>query len=944
MPPNTQTIGYYFQNAPEKPRRQKMAKMSQSSKVDPSGAPGTCPSGKELSRDQDSSSLALRDLVQVAKDHASNAQLSRATLHQETSVNYSELGASSTLGTSSKSAVTTFHQHQQSPVGHNIPEPECADESPRSSVPVKDALQIPKTLQSRGQKYLQNSQGRIMCPFEGCKWTFADRSFVQRHVRKAHGRKIPVKNERYHLFRKNDDGKFCCPHCAHATAQAANLRRHIHVRHGRRWRRRAQRTDLELMLGQDEHGRYLCPHCGTSDAAADNIVHHIQTLCLIANPRSCATDVSVREWVCTVPVCIRSITKHVFERQHVWTHAKRHEARREGKAEDTFQRVHPFVLEDVLEEFWLKFLPLVFSGATTCEALIEQGRLPDKQSGELKAISHSHNDHCAPNPGSEDQLRDESEAPGNIYAARAKPGPSAHPRTYLNEDPGMTIWDHIENGAATFDSLDEELIRKTNTEVLLLEASRTPLRPSRRFWLTVGDVCSGTRLNPEHDVRDISEEEQDCPLQARITPDTASVYIKSGNVAINHACASCNGKKQWLRALKRYGLLSKFKEATCQRHLCLERPWMNSIFCKKHLRSAPLGRHEQPQIFSLRQTLATRATRQWELIKSTRSKIDFQPVIKRLKEIEKGDMSADSLVCMDLEFDVKRNSTKVYEIAIVALTSGQTLLDMVLGRDKRSQDAKFSTSPVLSMDVARLFNQHQLGKRNWRNNRLPRLRRYDSVQDVADRLKDIVKSDTLIITWHRNAADLRILRTYMEKQGYDMRETLPADSNCMPITPYFSRNLGRLDSGQKFCCKLEVLFPLFFPNHSLTGRNHKAIVDTLQLRIMALTFLELLKPPNERHHTWRPPAKQSSILQHFKRTTSSKTTPDNNNTPACLGDDRAEAQESIGESTQTAPLSLDIDDLSCAKGSVMETALIEDNDATEDEDWASIGAKALRRA
>ncbi|EGX97270.1 hypothetical protein CCM_01930 [Cordyceps militaris CM01] len=521
---------------------------------------------------------------------------------------------------------------------------------------------------------------------------------------------------------------------------------------------------------------------------------------------------------------------HVFERQHVWTHAKRHEARREGKAEDTFQRVHPFVLEDVLEEFWLKFLPLVFSGATTCEALIEQGRLPDKQSGELKAISHSHNDHCAPNPGSEDQLRDESEAPGNIYAARAKPGPSAHPRTYLNEDPGMTIWDHIENGAATFDSLDEELIRKTNTEVLLLEASRTPLRPSRRFWLTVGD------------------------------------------------------------------------------------------------------------------TLATRATRQWELIKSTRSKIDFQPVIKRLKEIEKGDMSADSLVCMDLEFDVKRNSTKVYEIAIVALTSGQTLLDMVLGRDKRSQDAKFSTSPVLSMDVARLFNQHQLGKRNWRNNRLPRLRRYDSVQDVADRLKDIVKSDTLIITWHRNAADLRILRTYMEKQGYDMRETLPADSNCMPITPYFSRNLGRLDSGQKFCCKLEVLFPLFFPNHSLTGRNHKAIVDTLQLRIMALTFLELLKPPNERHHTWRPPAKQSSILQHFKRTTSSKTTPDNNNTPACLGDDRAEAQESIGESTQTAPLSLDIDDLSCAKGSVMETALIEDNDATEDEDWASIGAKALRRA
>lgn len=61
---------------------------------------------------------------------------------------------------------------------------------------------------------------------------------------------------------------------------------------------------------------------------------------------------------------------------------------------------------------------------------------------------------------SEDQLREESELPQNNYSARAKPGPRAQPRTHLNEDSGMTIWDHIENGAATFDSLDKELIRK----------------------------------------------------------------------------------------------------------------------------------------------------------------------------------------------------------------------------------------------------------------------------------------------------------------------------------------------------------------------------------------------------------------------------------------------------------------------------------------------------
>lgn len=61
---------------------------------------------------------------------------------------------------------------------------------------------------------------------------------------------------------------------------------------------------------------------------------------------------------------------------------------------------------------------------------------------------------------SEDQLREESQLPQNNYSARAKPSPSAQPRIHLDEDSDMTIWDHIENGAATFDSLDEELVRK----------------------------------------------------------------------------------------------------------------------------------------------------------------------------------------------------------------------------------------------------------------------------------------------------------------------------------------------------------------------------------------------------------------------------------------------------------------------------------------------------
>lgn len=99
---------------------------------------------------------------------------------------------------------------------------------------------------------------------------------------------------------------------------------------------------------------------------------------------------------------------------------------------------------------------------------------------------------------------------------------------------------------------------------------------------------------------------------------------------------------------------------------------MDSKFCKKHLKSNPLSGPEQPHMFSPRQTLATRVTRQWELVKSSRSNHDFRPVIRRLKEIDKGDMPADSLVCVDLEFDAKRNSAKVYEIAVeLVLSSSQ---------------------------------------------------------------------------------------------------------------------------------------------------------------------------------------------------------------------------------------------------------------------------------
>ncbi len=46
--------------------------------------------------------------------------------------------------------------------------------------------------------------------------------------------------------------------------------------------------------------------------------------------------------------------------------------------------------------------------------------------------------------------------------------------------------------------------------------------------------------------------------------------------------------------------------------------------------------------------------------------------------------------------------------------------------------------------------------------------------------------------------------------------------------------------------QLEVIFNLLFGNHDLANKNHRALPDVLQLRLMAKLFIELCKPPEQR--------------------------------------------------------------------------------------------------
>jgi hypothetical protein len=66
------------------------------------------------------------------------------------------------------------------------------------------------------------------------------------------------------------------------------------------------------------------------------------------------------------------------------------------------------------------------------------------------------------------------------------------------------------------------------------------------------------------------------------------------------------------------------------------------------------------------------------------------------------------------------------------------------------------------------------------------------------------------------------------------------------MIPSFKKNLPWLPGNKPFPAALEVLFPLLFPKHELVGRNHRTLVDALQLRLVATVFEEQCKFPKDR--------------------------------------------------------------------------------------------------
>ncbi|KAF0320523.1 hypothetical protein GQ607_012279, partial [Colletotrichum asianum] len=343
------------------------------------------------------------------------------------------------------------------------------------------------------RKYNLNSLGRVMCPYVDCEWTFFSSEGVNTHVKKAHEGKTSARAQRRNLFKKNDVGRHCCPHCSITSTMGTNLQKHIRLKHPQRGK-----SDLQLMFKQDSEGGYCCPHCGQSSPIVTDALHHLR-FCIVAHPVARGRAAAVREWVCSVPWCINAITQHVFNKTYILTHAKRHEEHGDGKAVDCYRKVPPYSVDNALGAFWFGVFEQMLNSC-------QPQKIPASSSLLYSTSTDRHKLGNLVNSSDDDIIPGFPAKPAGLLVDQQVSPIEAADRTCCESDRVVTgnnrrtgdspldkmtdaldvaqsvditsclalgtantiIWEHMEAGAATFDRLDTHFIRDWNLETIRL--------------------------------------------------------------------------------------------------------------------------------------------------------------------------------------------------------------------------------------------------------------------------------------------------------------------------------------------------------------------------------------------------------------------------------------------------------------------------------------------
>jgi hypothetical protein len=349
-----------------------------------------------------------------------------------------------------------------------------------------------------------------------------------------------------------------------------------------------------------------------------------------------------------------------------------------------------------------------------------------------------------------------------------------------------------------------------------------------------GNRCLGPRHIVDGFVKEL------CPYEATIGLDTALLFSQTRAPTKNLAerirvlslasrCVSCAEQLHHTTVLKQFGLLGDKTTETpqCQHPSCFKPGWHRAKYCEDHFSTAL-----KPQRIVPHRDAATRNLRlgetQWTCGEA------FEKVLNN--------RDGTKVVCLDLEFSAL--SRKIFEIGLCEYPSGKELVNARIKHDCTDLELHKTASNFMqihpfSQSISKRTSSNVYGKERMKCTGLI------DVHSVATQFREHgITPRSIILSWHIHAMDLVLLREFFEETGYN--DILPPNENCILMIPLYQKNLPKMLGQSRFPTKLEILFPLLFSGHHLVGKNHRAMVDALQLRLMVKLFEELCKPLNQR--------------------------------------------------------------------------------------------------
>ena len=264
------------------------------------------------------------------------------------------------------------------------------------------------------------------------------------------------------------------------------------------------------------------------------------------------------------------------------------------------------------------------------------------------------------------------------------------------------------------------------------------------------------------------------------------------------------------------------------------------MFCEMHLMNRPdlFIVHEDYE--GMKGQLKNIIKRPWESDES------LKQIWELSKEIQHGQAHGSRLICLDLEYSAA--SRKIFEVGICEYVSGRTIVNSRIRHEctfkelvRNSTSREFIPTSHFTelfgrLSAWRVYGTNGQGGKGKMEAAIRSIH-LSTVHQVTEVLRRAnVTPHTRVITWSRNRTDLVLLRDFLEAAGHT--DIMPLDQNCFRPLFYYDRNLHALPNGERLPLKLDILFPLLFPRHVLTGKNHRALADAQQLRLVTMKLEE----------------------------------------------------------------------------------------------------------